>query len=58
MAVPRSWVVSRMRFVARSRRGAAGHSAREERRARVLICGKYADQLSMPFALWTRGVIR
>jgi len=33
-------------------------SAKEERRAQTLICGKCPDQLSMPFALWTRGAIR
>jgi len=33
-------------------------SAKEERRAQWLICGKCPDQLSMPFALWTRGAIR
>lgn len=33
-------------------------SAREERRAQQLICGKCPDQLSMPFALWTRAAIR
>jgi transposase len=33
-------------------------SAKEERRAQLLICGRCPDQLSMPFALWTRGAIR
>lgn len=33
-------------------------SAKEERRAQQLICGKCPDQLSLPFALWTRGAIR
>lgn len=33
-------------------------SAKEERRAQALICGKCPDQLSMPFALWTRAAIR
>lgn len=33
-------------------------SGKEERRAQHLICGKCPDQLSMPFALWTRGAIR
>lgn len=33
-------------------------SAKEERRAQQLICGKCPDQLSMPFALWTRAAIR
>ncbi|HEY0942303.1 MAG TPA: IS630 family transposase [Steroidobacter sp.] len=33
-------------------------SAKEERRAQTLICGKYPDQLSLPFALWTRAAIR
>lgn len=33
-------------------------SAKEERRAQTLICGKCPDQLSMPFALWTRSAIR
>jgi transposase len=33
-------------------------SAKEERRAQALVCGKCPDQLSMPFALWTRGAIR
>lgn len=33
-------------------------SAKEERRAQTLICGKCPDQLSMPFALWTRAAIR
>jgi transposase len=33
-------------------------SAKEERRAQQLVCGKCPDQLSMPFALWTRGAIR
>jgi transposase len=32
--------------------------ARDERRARVLICGKFPDQLSLPFALWTRAAVR
>jgi hypothetical protein len=34
-----------------------GHSAKEERRPQVLICGKCPGRLSMPFALWTRGAI-
>ncbi len=33
-------------------------SAKEERRAQQLICGKCPDQRSMPFALWTRSAIR
>lgn len=33
-------------------------SAKEERRAQRLICGQCPDQLSMPFALWTRAAIR
>lgn len=33
-------------------------SAKEERRAQTLICGKCPDQLSLPFALWTRAAIR
>jgi transposase len=33
-------------------------SAKEERRAQQLICGKCPDQLQMPFALWTRLAIR
>lgn len=33
-------------------------SAKEERRAQQLICGKCPDQLSLPFALWTCGAIR
>ena len=33
-------------------------SAKEERRVQQLICGKCPDQLSLPFALWTRGAIR
>jgi transposase len=33
-------------------------SAKEERRAQQLICGKCPDQLSLPFALWTRAAIR
>jgi transposase len=33
-------------------------SAKEERRAQALICGQCPDQLSMPFALWTRAAIR
>jgi transposase len=33
-------------------------SAKEERRAQALICGKCPDQLQMPFALWTRLAIR
>jgi len=33
-------------------------SARDERQARVLICGKFPDQLSLPFALWTRAAVR
>lgn len=33
-------------------------SAKEERRAQTLICGKCPDQLAMPFALWTRAAIR
>jgi len=33
-------------------------SAKEERRAQQLICGKFPDQLSLPFALWTRAAIR
>jgi transposase len=32
--------------------------ARDERRARELICGKFPDQLSLPFALWTRAAVR
>jgi transposase len=32
--------------------------ARDERRARDLICGKFPDQLSLPFALWTRAAVR
>ncbi len=33
-------------------------TAKEERRAQSLICGKCPDQLSLPFALWTRVAIR
>jgi transposase len=33
-------------------------SAKEERRAQQLICGKCPDQLQMPFALWRRLAIR
>lgn len=33
-------------------------TAKEERRAQGLICGKCPDQLSLPFALWTRAAIR
>ena len=33
-------------------------TAKEERRAQALICGKCPDQLSLPFALWTRAAIR
>jgi transposase len=33
-------------------------SSKEERRAQQLIGGKCPDQLSMPFALWTRAAIR
>ena len=33
-------------------------TAKEEQRAQALICGKWTDQLSMPFALWTRAAIR
>jgi transposase len=33
-------------------------TAKEERRAQQLICGKFPDQLSLPFALWTRVAIR
>ena len=33
-------------------------SAKEKRRAPQLICGNCPDQLSLPFALWTRGAIR
>lgn len=30
-------------------------SADEERQTRQLICGKFPEQLSLPFASWTRG---
>lgn len=33
-------------------------SADEERRAQKLICARRPDQLSLPFALWTRSTIR
>lgn len=33
-------------------------SAKQERRAQQLICGRCPDQLSLPFALWTRAAIR
>ena len=33
-------------------------TAKEERRAQQLICGKCPDQLTLPFALWTRAAIR
>ncbi len=33
-------------------------SSKEERRVQQLISGKGPDQLSLPFALWTRGAIR
>jgi transposase len=33
-------------------------TTKEERRAQQLICGKCPDQLSLPFALWTRVAIR
>jgi transposase len=33
-------------------------SAKEEREAQRLICGKFPDQLQLPFALWTRVAIR
>lgn len=33
-------------------------SAKDEPEAQRLICGKFPDQLQLPFALWTRVVIR
>ena len=33
-------------------------SAKDERVAQKLICGKFPDQLQLPFALWTRVAIR
>lgn len=33
-------------------------SPADERRAQHLICGKYPDQLALPFALWSRAAIR
>jgi transposase len=33
-------------------------SAKDERRAQELICGKFPDQLQLPFALWTRQAVR
>jgi transposase len=33
-------------------------SASEERKAQQLICGKYPEQLQLPFALWSRAAIR
>ena len=33
-------------------------SAKDERTAQRLICGKFPDQLQLPFALWTRVAIR
>lgn len=33
-------------------------SAKDERAAQRLICGKFPDQLQLPFALWTRVAIR
>lgn len=33
-------------------------SAKDERRAQELICGKFPDQLHLPFALWTRQAVR
>jgi transposase len=33
-------------------------SATEERKAQEIICGKFPDQLQLPFALWTRQAVR
>ena len=33
-------------------------SAKDERAAQNLICGKCPDQLQLPFALWTRAAVR
>ncbi len=33
-------------------------SAKDERQAQRLICGKFPDQLQLPFALWTRVAVR
>ena len=33
-------------------------SAKDERAAQNLICGKFPDQLQLPFALWTRAAVR
>ena len=32
--------------------------AKDERAAQNLICGKFPDQLQLPFALWTRAAVR
>ncbi len=36
----------------------AGSVSKDERAAQRLICGKFPDQLQLPFALWTRVAIR
>lgn len=33
-------------------------SVAEERKAQELICGKYPEQMHLPFALWTRAAVR
>lgn len=33
-------------------------SGRDERKAQEIICGKFPDQLQLPFALWTRAAVR
>ena len=33
-------------------------SAKDERTAQNSICGKFPDQLQLPFALWTRAAVR
>jgi hypothetical protein len=33
-------------------------SAKDERAAQNRICGKFPDQLQLPFALWTRAAVR
>jgi transposase len=33
-------------------------SRRDEQKAQLLICGKFPEQLQLPFALWTRAAVR
>ena len=55
-----STMLKRLEGMSRGRRaqGSLWPLSAKERRVQQSICGKCPNQLSLPFALWTRGAIR